>query len=281
MSVISNTATVSVTVIVSESDPQRELPESLAITGTPIPADASGKIREPPPPKPKAKPLVIRSAATVLTGQSDFLESIAPCFVSENAKLKKLGEKWVLESLEFTRCTSAEQLFLVADDLVSRIHSILALYINSTPSLAAKYVYWTDGEGHPWRVIRGSSGFDIISSKGLAELRKASGTQPLASAVFQAISQDSTVREALKLHGESKLGWSQIYDIVEFLGGVDEIVKAKFASKNKTRIVRQTANHHRHLGSTRGFPLPSNPPSLAEGQDFARGLLKLWIASRL
>lgn len=108
-----------------------------------------------------------------------------------------------------------------------------------------------------------------------------SGTQPLGSAVFQAMNLDPAVKEALGLHGEGELRWPQIYDIIEYLGGIDEIVKAKFASRGAIRTVQRTANHYRHLGSTRKSSLPSNPTPLAEGVDFARSLLRRWIASRL
>jgi hypothetical protein len=108
-----------------------------------------------------------------------------------------------------------------------------------------------------------------------------SGTQPLGSAVFQAIVLDPAVKEALTLHGDEALGWSQVYDIIEFLGGVAGVVKAGYATAKQTRSVKQTANHHRHLGSPRKYPLPPTPPRLAQASEFARGLLKLWIASRL
>ncbi len=281
MNVVSKRAVVSVTATLPETGPEDSLAESFSITGTPNLAAPSSELPQSAAAKPKAKKLVIRHAAAVLTGQSDFLERVAPCFVSDNAKIRKLGEKWVLESCEFESCKTAEQLFSVADDLVSRIHRILALYCDATPSLVAKYISWTNGEGEPWRAIRGSTGVNIISSKGVAELGKMSGTQPLGSAVFQAMNLDPAVKEALALHGDGELSWSQIYDIIEFLGGVRKIVKAKFATKGATSTVRQTANHYRHLGNTGKFPLQSNPTLLAEGEDFARRLLKRWIASRL
>jgi hypothetical protein len=280
MKALSKNVVVSVTATFHETGPEESLAESFSVTCTNLAADSP----ELPPPaaaKPKAKKLVIRHAAAVLTGQSDFLERIAPCFVGDNAKIRKLGEKWVLESCEFESCQTAEQLFSIADDLVSRVHRILALYCNCTRPFVAKYISWTNEKGEAWRAIRGSIGSNIVSSKGLAQLGKMRGEQPLGSVVFQAVDLDPPLKEALALHGEGELGWSQIYDIIEFLGGTNGIVNSKFATKERTDAIRQTANHYRHLGSKRKFPLPSYPPSLAEGGDFARSLLKLWIDSRL
>ena len=97
----------------------------------------------------------------------------------------------------------------------------------------------------PLRSIRGSIAVNVVSSKGLAELNRMSGTQPLGSAVFEAMILDSKVNEALALHGESGLSWSQVYDIIEFFGGAAGIFRAGYAS------------------------------------EFVRSLLKRWISSRL
>lgn len=209
------------------------------------------------------------------------LESVAPCFVGNGAGIKKHEEGWILESSEFASCTTGEQVFPIADDVVSRVNRILALYCGATATLSVEHIYWINAEGEPLRSIRGSIPVNVVSSKGLAELKSTGGTQPLGSAVFRAMILDSTVNEALTLHGESGLSWSHVYDIIEFFDGADGIAKAGYANSGQTRTVRQTANHYRHLGSPRRYPLPSNPPTLLEASDFARSLLKRWISSRL
>jgi hypothetical protein len=280
---MSKTSIVSATVTVPAESPARKL--SIAanpITATPNPST----IPSVPAPKPvavKGKPTrAIRYAAAVLEGQDDMLETAALCFVSNNARIKKQGEDWILESSEFASCTAGAQVFPIADDILSRIHRIRALYCGSTPTFSVEHIYWIDADGKPLREIRSSIPVTVISSKGVADLKSMSGTEPLGSVVFQAMISDPKVKEALSLHGESGLSWSQIYDVIDFLGGVDEIIKAGYATRAKTGPVRQTANHHRHLGSRKNAnPLPPNPPTLVEGTEFARNLLKCWIASRV
>ena len=51
-------------------------------------------------------------------------------------------------------------------------------------------------------------------------------TQPLGSAILDAMNRDSKANEALALHGDTGLTWSQIYDIIDVVGGVRRIVKA-------------------------------------------------------
>ena len=251
------------------------------VTGTPVPAAA------PPVPAPQAvtkpSPILqpVRYAAAVLKGQPHMLESLAECFDSNDARVRKHEEGWILESSEFTSCTTGEQVFPLADDIVSRLQSILALYCGADEALSVEYIYWINAGGEKWRSIRAVLPINVTSSKGLAELKARSGKQPLASAVFDATVRDATVKEAFALHGKSGLSWSQIYDIIEFLGGVKGIVKAGYANKKQTSTVRQTANHYRHLGSPKKYPLSSNPPALVEASEFARGLLKRWLSSLL
>jgi len=55
------------------------------------------------------------------------------------------------------------------------------------------------------------------------------------------------------------------------------IAKDRFASEKDIGKVKQTANHHRHLGNRRKkYPLPNNPVSLNEDIEFTRFLLKQW-----
>jgi hypothetical protein len=231
---------------------------------------------------------VIRYAAAVLTGREDVLASIAPCFASDIARIKRqrLKEKedsWVLESSGFATCTAGDELLAVADGIVSRIHQILALYCNYTPILSVDCVCWINSHGKSLRTIRASSSVNVVSSKGVAELKSASAgtTQPLGSAVFEALTRDVEINEALALHGDSGLSWSQVYDIVDLVGGVKGIVQARYAARKQASAVRQTANHYRHQGVRKKPPLPASPPTLAQANEFARGLLKRWIASRL
>jgi len=228
----------------------------------------------------------IRYAAAVLTGQEDVLASIAPCFDSDSARIKKqrLKEKedsWVLESSEFALCTTGEEVLAAADGIISRIDQILALYGNYEPTFSVDCISWIDAKGESFRTIRDSFLVNVVSSKGLAELKGASGKQPLGSAVFEVMTRDVKVNEALTLHGDSGLSWSQVYDIIDFVGGIRSIVKAGYATRKQTADVRQTANHYRHQGLKKKPTLPADPPTLVQSNAFARGLLKRWIASRL
>ena len=46
------------------------------------------------------------------------------------------------------------------------------------------------------------------------------------------------VNEALTLHGNSGLSWSQVYDMIDLVGGVKGIVKAGYATRKHASAVR-------------------------------------------
>lgn len=104
----------------------------------------------------------------------------------------------------------------------------------------------------------------------------------LGSAFVGAAWKDKKLEEALALIGDGEdMQWPQLYNILEFLGGENTIVNKKWATRPQIRRLRQTANHHRHLGSPKEYPLPAKPPSRDEARSMVLGLLKKWIAGQL
>jgi hypothetical protein len=75
--------------------------------------------------------------------------------------------------------------------------------------------------------------------------------------------------------------WTDIYDMIEFLGGPEQIEQSGLGTAKVARVVKRTANHYRHLGCRELYPLPSNPPTLDEASLFAKRALSCWIESRL
>jgi len=274
---------ISATVTVPASSPVWGLSLTLTPTDSSIPSAANSS--SPPPAEPvPGKP--IRQATALLTGQENMLSLIAPCFDSDIARIKKQRLKenedsWVLESSEFASCANGNEVLTVADDVLSRIQQILALYCNFTPIFSVDCICWINAAGESLRTIRASDTINVTSSKGLAELRSVSEEKPLGSMVFELMTRDAEVDEALTLHGDGGLSWSEVYDIIDFVGGVNSIVKEKYATRKQANSVRQTANHYRHQGSRRKPPLSRNAPTLTQANAFARNILKGWISSRL
>jgi hypothetical protein len=263
------------------------VPEQSNVYGMTIsfstPVSATNASSTPPPATPKAIPLpvVVSYAAAVLTGETNHLDNLAPSFTGSDGTIRKDGDLWLLESPRFQSCTTGDQLFSLAEDILYDIECILALYINASPFLSVQYVKFVTQEGAGFRQVRATADINVISTKGIAELKSLSGTQPLGSAVLRAINTNPRIKEAFSLHGEEELSWSQIYDIIEFLRGEKGIVEAKLASGADVSRLQRTATYYRHLGNPKEEVLPPKPFSPAEGTEFIRNLLKRWIAQEL
>ena len=222
------------------------------------------------------------SYAAMLRGQRPVIESIAPCFTSSEARIRVLDKHWILESSRFSNCSSIDEAFRIADRLVIQIQGVLGVYLGLHSSISVSSILTLDPNGRAvHQRLRELIVINVYSAHGLRELSDLSKSKPMGSALLALSAYDSAVEEALKLVGERGLGWSQIYDIIEFLGGENAISSSGFSTRSQTRLVRRTANYYRHLGRKARDPLPTNPPTLAEAQIFAAGLLKRWLGARL
>ena len=209
--------------------------------------------------------------AAVLNGQADVFEYVAPCFASETARIKKLGDTWILESSAFDSCMVPADVFPIADTTLLLIHRILALYSGLSSPFSIAYIQSFNAEGLPsGRGLRAIQEITVYSSIGISTLANPSGALPLGSVIADRAASDSAISEALNLRGVKDLGWSQIYDIIEFLGGANKIAGAGLTTRSRARDIRQTANHYRHLGSPKDYPLPAKPPTINQAKDLCR-----------
>jgi len=222
------------------------------------------------------------SYAAILQGQQSVLESIAPCFASPEAQIRALGEHWILETSRFGNCFSVDEAFKIADRMVVEIQGLLSIYLGLHSSISVSSMLTLGPNGEPVRQrLRDSISLHVYSAAGLRELSESSNATSLGSALVARAADEPAIAEGLMLIGERSLGWSQIYDIIEFLGGEKAISSSSLGSRSQTRLVRRTANYYRHLGRRVPDPLPTNAPTLAEAQLFATGLLKRWLGTRL
>jgi hypothetical protein len=217
-----------------------------------------------------------------LEGPPHILESLAPCLQSDNVRLRKVDQRWALESSAFDQCSTGQEVFPLAEALLSRVHSVMAIYLGLHEKFSVVSVLWLNAEGILFRrSLRETITLRVFSSEGLRKLAALHKGEPLASVLVHRAATNERLREALSLVAERPLQWALVYDIIEFLGGIEEIVNAGWATDAETRRVRRTANYHRHLGKRHREPPPPNPPTLAQAGAFAFTLLKQWIATVL
>ena len=221
--------------------------------------------------------------AVQLKGSKPLLEQMAPGFQGEFVKINKIGDEWFLESSAFNTCQAPLEVFPIADEVLRLVHRIIAMYCQLFSPFEVGYVQSFTDDGSPGeRGIRGVTRIQIYSATEVPELQAISNGQSLGSKLVATAMSDKRLEEALNLIGDGvEFQWPQIYNVIEFLGGSSEIAKKKWATAEQIRKCRQTANHYRHLGSPKRYPLPINPPSQGEATRFALTLLKRWILSSI
>jgi hypothetical protein len=219
--------------------------------------------------------------AVVITGTEHVLEDLTPSFAGAVATIRKREGEWILESASFEPYESDEKLYQTAKELVSLMHWVLALYLGlyHEPLTIRALLRLTDDDKLIARRRYASMAVNVFTPARQGLPPTASGS--LGTVLLSRAATDPAIKEALSLVGNAAINWSQVYDIIEFLGGAHSIQQSGFAVTSETRRVRQTANHYRHLGNPKPCPLPPNPPTLDDARSFAIELLKKWIATRL
>jgi len=221
--------------------------------------------------------------AVVITGAAhapNLLEEIAPSFSSPIATIRRLNDQWILQSSNFEPYESDDKFYASANNLLSQIHRILALYLGRYSESLSVCALWrlTDDDKIIGQRRYVTHTFDIV--RPAQQVFNPTSSSSLATLVLSRAASDPAITEALSLVGHEAPTWGKIYDIIEFLGGPPSVGKSGFASETTTRRVKRPANHYRHLGNPKNSSLPPNPPALDEARTFALDLMKKWIAER-
>jgi hypothetical protein len=210
------------------------------------------------------------------------LAECAQCFDSDLCRITKFNERWVLESSSFNNCTAPTEVFQLADAMMSVVRRIMSLYHGLSYPYAVASIQGIDDRGQrSGNTIRSSITILITSPTAFTELTAPIHGKPLATAIFERAQTDAKVTEALKLFQDTESRWADVYDIIEFLGGPNQIEKSGLGTSKEARVVKRTANYYRHLGRPTPSSLPPNPPVLPKASAFAKKALRAWLESRL
>jgi hypothetical protein len=224
----------------------------------------------------------MKFAVQLINGAKPLMENVIDCFQGDIARIRKMGDDWFLESSLFDACSAPAEVFPIADELLRLMHRLTAMHGHLFLFSEIGYVQaFSDSGTILNRALRGSQRVHAYSLEGIQELQKSQGGQSRGSALVAAAAADKKLQEALALIGDGyQLQWAQVYNILEFLGGEDAVVRKRWASRGQVRKCRQTANHYRHLGSPKKYPLPADPPTIGRATGLVFDLLKKWISAQ-
>ena len=118
----------------------------------------------------------------------------------------------------------------------------------------------------------------VNKTDGHAALCECVGPESRVTLLLRLAETDDQVMHALGLIAAADPGWHAIYDVLEF---IEKTIVIDLRNTDGFEEVCRTANHYRHLGAKKNFPLSKNPPTLDQAREFAFGLLKEWLEERL
>ena len=212
-----------------------------------------------------------------LGGQDDTFKNVSQSFKSENFRIIKKKDQWILESDEFEDYENYSQVLPHAVKVVKYINILLAIYAKLHNSVQFKNIVWLHSDGKYKRHITSSVSFEVYLSRGIDELCDLEINQSFGSKILDISNKNSKVEHLLSLITENPLKWGEIYDVIEFMGDSKGIEKWGFATKTEVNRIRRTANYYRHLGKPDQSILPSQLVSLKEAQEFAEELICKWL----
>ncbi len=224
----------------------------------------------------------MRSFLVAVKGDKKRLELLAKCFAGKQLTIRKISDLWVIDAPTIAKAATRDDAFVIAKRLITQIHQVCTVYLNLEPPLEFTAIVWLDKNGKPCRQsIQASVIFTFREAGWGDDLSKIVAGSSFGSRLHKAICTSPSLQYAMEIAGEAPINWHRVYDIIEFVGNENVIAHEKWATRAEVRLVRQTANHYRHLGNPRKTPLPPDAPDLRKATYFALDLLKRWILREL
>lgn len=186
-----------------------------------------------------------------------------------------------LSGASFETCATPDEVRETASHVLRWLASILEVYAGASDDFTVKNVFWKDDRGHLMqRIITTTTVRFLGDFKDLAACSANNTT--LGSELLRLASIDDDIARAFDLIGGKAISWYKIYDLIDLMGNVRGIVNQGWAIRDQLSSIRQTANHHRHLGSTSNKDkLPNNPPHLHDARATITNIFRHWLSKRL
>ena len=168
----------------------------------------------------------------------------------------------------------------MASRVLRRVGSILEIYAGAADDFTVKHVFWVDDRRHVMQRFVMSDTIRFLGDfKDLAACLQ--GNTTLGSELLRLASNDERIARGFDLIGSKTIGWYEIYDLIDLMGGVRGLVKQGWVARKEVSSIRQTATHYRHLGSTsKQYELPDNPPHLNAARATIINIVRRWISER-
>ncbi len=224
-----------------------------------------------------------------LLGHDADLRDAYHMFGSTALEVVQKDDEYFLRSSRFDSLTDAGEVLALVTSLLHVLNGIAKTRSRAFDGLSLRAHVERDnldgtishyGElGLPVRVVPEKEGVLADGTPMPANLKED------VSRLVAATDDKESISRALTIYGALGDDWRGLYMVLDVLEkDVDNLKAAGWASRNKIKLFKQTANNYGAVGldARHGFvdPMRKNPMSIGEARRLLRTLLNKWLASK-
>lgn len=212
----------------------------------------------------------------IVSGDQNSLAALSKVLPNPPFACTNENDRVAIAAKIFDEINESSEVNDIFTNLMSRLTAVIRIYApDLNPVLKLDYLRMKKKDGGSVASI--TFNLSVIPAEPFSWLQTAhsvSGTNAMALLDFA--DSNERVQLALRIMSAPNFGWREIYDVIELIS-LKAIVTAGWANDSTVRAIRQTANHHRHLGGQKRNPLPETSPSLSDAHSMTTLILRNWI----
>ncbi len=228
-----------------------------------------------------------------IIGEIFDLKNLSKSLNSPELCITKIGQDYFLKSTDFNSLEKDKDVQKKADKILSRINGTAWLFLDMRKPLSSSSIVLVNDDG---KIISQNvllSASVKAQSRVMARLTKEGEVQetyqadPIQKCIFTA--KDSVnVDKVLRLLGDRPKNWANFYSILEVveddIGGIKEIAKKGWASRNAIELFKYTANSFMAIGYDARHIDDKEPPEKqmtpSKAESLIRNVICNWIQSK-
>lgn len=230
-----------------------------------------------------------------ITGDKSSLDALCKTFNESDISINERDGEFFLKSNRFEKLESKNEVKKVATEIISSLCGATKLIYGAKDPIKYFYILKIDVnekktvymEGSAVISISGSIHAEVVDSEG--NIIHVESSDDIPTIVKLAL-KDINVSDALRLYGNKKLDWVNLYRLLEIVvkdvGGIDQIANNNWASKKEIRRFKNTSGSWRVLKdearhASESTDPPPNPMSLPEARSLISEIIRMWLKSKI
>jgi hypothetical protein len=229
-----------------------------------------------------------------LKGERLDLQDLPKLFCSSEIRVVEENGLFYLESTEFNSLSSVEDVHKRGKELIQLINRVVKFLRDNFQDISEDGIIKVEDNSKRSNYIFLQATITVRSNFwAQAKVISADGaekvdTQPnIFESLLQKTQKYPDVADALKFY--KKGSWVSLYKVLEIIednvGGIDQIIKNGWTTKNKIRRFKHTAQSKDIIGddarhASKKIKSPDKTMTLSEAKPFIKSILSRWIDSK-